>query len=60
MQADLRLCWPHILHCWKSHALAQILLSAALVIAALLAHTGEAAILYVIFKQKMCLEFWLF
>ena len=22
-QADLRLCWSHILHCWKSHALAQ-------------------------------------
>ena len=24
-QADLRLCWSHIPHCWKSHALAQIL-----------------------------------
>ena len=23
-QADLRLCWSHIPHCWKSHALAQI------------------------------------
>ena len=23
MQADLRLCWSHIPHCWKSHALAQ-------------------------------------
>ena len=23
-QADLRLCWLNILHCWKSHALAQI------------------------------------
>ena len=22
VQADLRLCWSHILHCWKSHALA--------------------------------------
>ena len=22
-QADLRLCWSHIPHCWKSHALAQ-------------------------------------
>ena len=22
-QADLRLCWLHIPHCWKSHALAQ-------------------------------------
>ena len=22
-QADLRLCWSHISHCWKSHALAQ-------------------------------------
>ena len=21
-QADLRLCWSHIAHCWKSHALA--------------------------------------
>ena len=25
-QADLRLCWSHILHCWKSHALALNLL----------------------------------
>ena len=25
-QADLRLCWSHIPHCWKSHALAQLLL----------------------------------
>ena len=24
-QADLRLCWLHIPHCWKSHALAQFL-----------------------------------
>ena len=24
-QADLRLCWSHIPHCWKSHALAQLL-----------------------------------
>ena len=23
-QADLRLCWLHIPHCWKSHALAQL------------------------------------
>ena len=23
MQADLRLCWSHIQHCWKSHALSQ-------------------------------------
>ena len=23
-QADLRLCWSHIPHCWKSHALAHI------------------------------------
>ena len=23
-QADLRLCWLHIPHCWKSHALTQI------------------------------------
>ena len=23
--ADLRLCWSHIPHCWKSHALAQII-----------------------------------
>ena len=22
MQADLRLCWSHKPHCWKSHALA--------------------------------------
>ena len=21
-QADLRLCWTHILHCWKSHVAA--------------------------------------
>ena len=25
-QADLRLCWSHIQHCWKSHVAAQILL----------------------------------
>ena len=25
-QADLRLCWPHIPHCWKSYALAQMIL----------------------------------
>ena len=25
MQADLRLCWLHIPHCWKSHALALII-----------------------------------
>ena len=24
VQADLRLCWSHIPHCWKSHALAQL------------------------------------
>ena len=24
MQADLRLCWLHIPHCWKSHGAAQI------------------------------------
>ena len=24
MQVDLRLCWSHIPHCWKSHAAAQI------------------------------------
>ena len=23
MQADLRLCWLHLPHCWKSHATAQ-------------------------------------
>ena len=23
-QADLRLCWLHILHCWKSHVMAHI------------------------------------
>ena len=28
-QADLRLCWSHIPHCWKSHALAQFSKSAA-------------------------------
>ena len=26
-QADLRLCWSHIPHCWKSHALAHIILA---------------------------------
>ena len=26
MQADLRLCWSHMPHCWKSHAVAQLLL----------------------------------
>ena len=26
MQADLRLCWLHIPHCWKSHALALIIM----------------------------------
>ena len=26
-QADLRLCWSHISHCWKSHATAQMLIS---------------------------------
>ena len=26
-QADLRLCWSHIPHCWKSHALAHIVIS---------------------------------
>ena len=25
-QADLRLCWLHISQCWKSYALAQIIL----------------------------------
>ena len=24
-QADLRLCWSHALHCWKSHVAAQIM-----------------------------------
>ena len=24
-QADLRLCWSHIPHCWKSHVVAQIM-----------------------------------
>ena len=24
MQANLRSCWLHIPHCWKSHALAQL------------------------------------
>ena len=24
MQADLRLCWSYIPHCWKSHAAAQM------------------------------------
>ena len=24
VQADLRLCWSHIPHCWKSHALAHL------------------------------------
>ena len=24
-QADLRLSWSHIPHCWKSHSLAQLL-----------------------------------
>ena len=23
-QADLRLCWSHIPHCWKSHVVAHI------------------------------------
>ena len=23
-QADLRLCWSHILHCWKSYVAAQV------------------------------------
>ena len=27
MQADLRLCWSHIPHCWKPHALAHIILT---------------------------------
>ena len=26
-QADLRLCWLHIPHCWKSHVVAQLCLS---------------------------------
>ena len=26
-QADLRLCWLHIPHCWKSHALAHFYLT---------------------------------
>ena len=26
VQADLRLCWSHIPHCWKSHVAAQILM----------------------------------
>ena len=26
-QGDLRLCWSHIPHCWKSHALAHYYLS---------------------------------
>ena len=25
-QADFRLCWSHIPHCWKSHALAHIVI----------------------------------
>ena len=25
-QADLRLCWSHIPHCWKSHATAQVII----------------------------------
>ena len=24
-QADLMLCWSHIPHCWKSHALAKVI-----------------------------------
>ena len=24
MQADLRLCWSHIPHCWKSHVVAHM------------------------------------
>ena len=24
VQADLRLCWPHIPHCWKSHVAAHM------------------------------------
>ena len=24
MQADLRLCWSHIPHCWKSHVVAKL------------------------------------
>ena len=26
-QADLRLCWSHIPHCWKSHVTAQVFLN---------------------------------
>ena len=34
-QADLRLCWSHIPHCWKSHALAHMILVSDLI------NTGE-------------------
>ena len=27
----MRLCWSHILHCWKSHALAHIFLSSDMI-----------------------------
>ena len=30
-QADLRLCWSHIPHCWKSHALAHVRFECALI-----------------------------
>ena len=38
-QADLRLCWSHIPHCWKSHALAQIIQSL---------HAGKSCMLFLL------------
>ena len=31
-QDDLRLCWSHILYCWKSHALAHFVFGVNLVL----------------------------
>ena len=35
-QADLRLCWSHIRHCWKSHALAHLWFSYVITFAVVL------------------------
>ena len=47
-QADLSLCWSHIPHCWKYHALAQLYLCYS---------TTEVAVLY--FILYFCLLFLL-
>ena len=64
-QADLRLCWSRIPHCWKSHALAHIVISHIPIIGTAVCSLARHFILFLVlvqperFHPTWLIVFWL-